>query len=66
MNTILEAVVEYLQLRRSLGFKLIDEERMLRRFAEFMLKMQAPYITQQLALAWAQQPVNAKPVVNCH
>ena len=66
MNTISEAVVEYLQLRRSLGFKLIDEERMLRRFAEFMLKMQAPYITQQLALAWAQQPVNAKPVTHAN
>ena len=56
-----QAVEEYLAMRRSLGFKLNDAGRSLLDFASFMHRHRAPYITQALALTWAQQPRNAEP-----
>ncbi len=61
MNTIREAVHEYLALRRSLGFKLVDMEYWLLQFAAFLEERKVAYITQELALAWAQQPANVQP-----
>ena len=61
MNTLREAVNEYLAMRRHLGFKLHDAGRELLDFVSFMERRQAPVITQALALSWAQQPVNVKP-----
>ena len=66
MNTIIEAVEEYIELRRSVGFKMTDEHSKLRRFAEFMQARNASCITQQLALEWAQQPVDVKPVTTAN
>jgi integrase/recombinase XerD len=54
MNTLRQAVAEYLSLRRSLGFKLHDAGKSLLDFATFMEQHRAPCITQALALAWAQ------------
>ncbi len=61
MNTLRQAVQDYLKLRRGLGFKLQDAGRGLLDFITFMERHRAAYITQALALAWAQQPVNAQP-----
>ena len=61
MNTLHQAVDEYLSMRRDLGFKLHDAGNALFDFAAFMEQHRAPYITQALALAWAQQPVNVQP-----
>jgi len=61
MNTLREAVHEYLSMRRHLGFKLGDAGRALLDFTAFMERQRVPYITQALALAWAQQPQNAQP-----
>ena len=61
MNTLREAVYEYLRLRRSLGFKLCKTGNGLLDFVTFMEERQAPFITERLALAWAQQPVNVLP-----
>jgi integrase len=61
MNTLRQAVHEYLSMRRSLGFKLRAAGKGLIDFVTFMEQRQAPYITQALALAWAQQPANAQP-----
>lgn len=61
MNTLRQAVQDYLGLRRGLGFKLQDAGRGLLDFVTFMEQHRASYITQALALAWAQQPVNAQP-----
>jgi integrase/recombinase XerD len=55
MNTLHEALQEYLALRRSLGFKLHDAARVLSRFVTFMEERQAPHITARLALEWVQQ-----------
>jgi len=61
MNTLRQAVQEYLSLRRDLGFKLQDAGKGLLDFVTFMERHRALYITQALALAWAQQPANVQP-----
>jgi hypothetical protein len=61
MNTLHEALQEYLTLRRSLGFKLRDAARVLARFVEFMEERQAPHITTKLALEWVQQAKTVQP-----
>lgn len=61
MNTLREAVQEYLAMRRGLGFKLYDAGRGLLDFVTFMEQHRASYITLQLALTWAQQPSTVQP-----
>jgi len=61
MNTLRQAVQEYLTMRRSLGFKLRDAGKLLLKFAKFMEQRRASYITTKLALAWAQQPSTVQP-----
>lgn len=56
MTTLRQALREYLALRRSLGFQLRDAGKALREFVTFLAQHRAAYITQALALAWAQQP----------
>ena len=62
MNTLRQAVDEYLSMRRNLGFKLQETGKGLLEFVAFMEQRRAPYITQALALVWAQLPVNVQPV----
>ncbi|MCP5008819.1 MAG: integrase, partial [Aestuariibacter sp.] len=61
MNTLRQAVDEYLTMRRDLGFKLREAGKALPDFVTFMEQHCAQFITQSLALAWAQQPVNVQP-----
>ena len=61
MNTLRQAVQEYLTLRRGLGFKLHYAGKGLLDFVTFMEQHRASYITQALALDWAQQPVKTQP-----
>ena len=61
MNTLREAVDEYLFVRRDLGFKLIQAAGWLRDFAGFMEQQQATVITTELALQWAMQCPHAQP-----
>jgi hypothetical protein len=61
MNTLREAVGEYLDMRRGLGFKLQEAGKGLIDFITFLEQHNASYITQALALAWAQQPPNVQP-----
>ncbi len=61
MNTLRQAVHEYLSMRRNLGFKLREAGKALLDFVTFMEKHRALYITEALALAWAQQPANVQP-----
>ena len=61
MTTLRQAVREYLRMRRSLGFTLREAGKGLLDFVTFMQQRHAPYITQALALAWAQQPSNVQP-----
>lgn len=61
MTTLRIAVREYVRTRRDLGFKLREAGKGLLDFVTFMEQHRAPYITQALALAWAQQPSNVQP-----
>ena len=61
MKTLRQALDEYLSLRRNLGFKLREAGKALFDFVTFMEQQGALYITEALAFAWAQQPVNAQP-----
>jgi integrase/recombinase XerD len=61
MNILREAMDEYLALRRSLGFKLVQAGRLLHDAACFFEARRASHITLDLALQWATQPANAQP-----
>ncbi len=61
MNTLRQAVQEYLTLRRGLGFTLKETGKGLLDFVTFMEQHRATTVTQALALAWAQQPLNTSP-----
>jgi integrase len=61
MNTLRKAVDEYLSMRRGLGFKLQEAGKALPQFATFMKRNHAAYVTESLALAWAQLPKNVQP-----
>lgn len=60
MNTLRQALQEYLSLRRGLGFKLREAGKALHDFVTFMEQRRADYVTHELALAWAQQPSNVQ------
>jgi integrase/recombinase XerD len=61
MNTLREALQEYLALRRGLGFKLYDAGLVLPKFVAFMQEHQASNITISLALEWVQQARTVRP-----
>jgi integrase/recombinase XerD len=61
MNTLRQAVQEYLSMRRNLGFGLRKVGHGLLDFVTFMEQHRASYITQTLALDWAQQPQKVQP-----
>jgi len=61
MNTLRGAVREYLDMRRVLGYKLLDVGNGLIDFVTFMERHNASHVTQALALAWAQQSSNVQP-----
>lgn len=53
------AIDSYLDLRRALGYKLEETERMLRNFARYMASVGQPHITAFSALAWVDQTASA-------
>ena len=61
MSKLPDACKEYLQLRRNLGFKLRAVTSALRSFVAFAERENASYITTNLALRWAQEPLHAQP-----
>ena len=61
MNTLRVAVRDYLEMRRSLGFKLQETGRLLPAFVRFLDQHRSSFITARLALVWAQQPSTVQP-----
>jgi integrase/recombinase XerD len=55
------AAAEYLALRRALGFKLTQAERILGSFISHLEQQGTVTITTQVALEWAAQPRQAQP-----
>ena len=61
MNTLRQAIQDYLALRRSLGFKLLDAEHCLREFVDFAEQQGIVRITTRVALDWALSKASARP-----
>ena len=53
MTGLHEAVADYLTIRRALGFKLAEHQRLLNDFATFLEQAGASTLTTELAVAWA-------------
>lgn len=56
-----EALTDYLQIRRRLGFEMPQDGRLLEGFVCFLEQAGAERITTELALTWARLPVHAHP-----
>jgi integrase/recombinase XerD len=61
MKSLSQAVSDYLELRRGLGFKLVVDERHLRKFIAFLEARNTAHVTTQLALEFATLPKNVDP-----
>jgi integrase len=61
MSALRATLEEYLNVRHALGYKLRLTGHLLRRFVDFAERAHAQYITTELALQWATQPVHAQP-----
>jgi integrase/recombinase XerD len=59
MSELCRAVDEYLTVRRSVGFKLVQAERLLRDFVAFAEAEGATRVTTDLAVRWATRPAQA-------
>lgn len=62
MSTLRQAAGDYLAIRRSLGFKLIAEEYLLRSFTDYAEQAGASRLTIDLALDWAWLPAGKDPI----
>ncbi len=60
MKALSQAVDDYLQMRRGLGFKL-HEGYLLQDFVAFLRRRGANHITTSLAIRWATLPINVRP-----
>ena len=60
MKDLRHALENYLTMRRGLGFKLEETETQLAKFVLFMRKKRATFITNSLALEWAQQSISGR------
>lgn len=61
MSALGQSVEDYLSIRRTLGYKLVDEGRLLMDFAAFVDQHGAVAVTTELAVAWAIGPHDASP-----
>ena len=61
MNGLRDQAADYLRVRRSLGFKLIEHERLLAQFLDYLDRTGAATITVDHAVAWARLPADARP-----
>ena len=61
MNTLRQALNEYLALRQAMGFKLQEESRLLPRFIDFLDAHGETFITTDLAVRWATQCPATQP-----
>lgn len=61
MSALARHVAEYLALRRSFGFKLEREQRLLAQFVAYSEAAGQEHVTGELAIAWAKLPGAASP-----
>jgi hypothetical protein len=56
MNTLRQALADYLAVRRVLGYKLARAEKLLAQFLDYIEDRGEDHITIEAALAWATLP----------
>ena len=61
MSGLQAHVDEYLRLRRALGFKLKEEERLLGQLVGYLNAAGARTVTTELSVRWARLPVGVHP-----
>lgn len=61
MSGVQTHVDDYLRLRRALGFKLKEEERLLGQLVGYLETAGATTVTSELAIGWARLPVGVHP-----
>jgi hypothetical protein len=61
MSKLRDALKQYIEIRRNLGSKLRGVHSALRNFVTFAERENAPYITADLALRWAKEPLHVQP-----
>lgn len=61
MTTLREALADYLDLRRSLGFALIRDAKLLAQFLDYLDEHNIAAVSTDAAVAWARLPVGASP-----
>jgi hypothetical protein len=61
VNAPMEAVEEYLHLRRALGYKLVRQGQLLQDFACYLDIHGADHVTVDLAVAWSTLPRKVQP-----
>jgi integrase/recombinase XerD len=61
MSSLRDALADYLQIRRRLGFEMPQDGRLLEAFVTFLERAGAERITTELALQWARIPTHAHP-----
>jgi integrase len=62
MSAPMEAVEEYLRLRRALGYKLARQGHLLHDFACYLDTHGADHVTVDLAIAWSTLPRQVQPI----
>lgn len=66
MIDLRQALADYLELRRNMGFQVLEDGRLLGQFLRFLEESKAQRPTTELALAWARQPAHARPAWWAH
>lgn len=61
MSRLRGQVDDYLRLRRSLGYKLVEHERFLNQYVDYLEENQAITITAENAVTWAKLPTGVNP-----
>lgn len=61
-GTLAQTAEEYLAMRRSLGYKLDQQGKLLLEFVGYLHDIGADTITTEAAVAWATQPGGANPI----
>lgn len=60
-NELRSAIFAYVEMRRALGFKMIETENRLHKFVDFLEAHNLNNVTTKLAVEWAQSPKGSKP-----
>jgi hypothetical protein len=61
MSGLQTHVDDYLRLRRALGFKLKEDERVLRQLVGYLEAAGAETVSSELAIRWARLPAGVHP-----